>query len=292
MVCYPLNILRRIFYIMQKSVHYILNLMRSDNFIIVNKTLIKNIGLLPATMYAELCSRYNYFMEQGQLKEGYFYLTIEDATNQMGLSREEQDTAIRKLTKLGLIKKQVRKFEDDTTTKRYFKIVDNFELVMGLFQETEEQKNNAKSIDNKANVGITQSELRESRKAECVNNTTLQKNNIKEIILNNNNQSVSPEEEERTDEHSQKEIETIISNARVETYESEDFRETLKEVITQSYNDTSTRATIKRLKVEHIDIAKGIYIEQQSQQEIKKPLEYFKKCLISAVLESGLKGLF
>jgi DNA-binding transcriptional ArsR family regulator len=117
---------------------------------------------------------------------------------------------------------------------------------------------------------------------------------------NNNieNQSVSQslinatDTDGQTDESSLKEIDAIIRNARVETYDNEDLRETLKEVIRDCYNDTSAKAIIRRLKVEHIDIAKAIYIEQQSQQEIKKPVEYFKKCLISAIQESGLKRLF
>jgi DNA-binding transcriptional regulator GbsR (MarR family) len=267
----------------------IINLIRSNNYITVNKTLIKKIGLLPATFYGELLSRYNYFMERGLLKDGYFYLMIEDAKEEIGLSREEQDTAIRKLVKLGLIKKQIRKFEDDTTTRRYFKIVDDFELILSLFDEPIKVKKAPESIDKTVNVGFTQSELRELHNDQCGNYTTLQINNNKDIRLKN--QSVI-QMDGQTDEHAQKEIDTIINNARVETFEDDDLRETLKEVIRDCYNDTSTRATIRRLRVEHIDIAKAIYIDQQEIQAIKKPLEYFKKCLISAIQESGLKGLF
>jgi hypothetical protein len=128
-------------------------------------------------------------------------------------------------------------------------------------------------------------------KVPLYNNTEINNTEIKNIqSVSQSLKNTTPDGQ--TDEQSQSEIETIIENARVETYDSEDLRETLKEVIKQAYNDKSTRPTITRLKLEHIDIAKAIYIEQQNQQEIKKPVEYFKKCLISAIQESGLKGLF
>jgi DNA-binding transcriptional regulator YhcF (GntR family) len=131
---------------------------------------------------------------------------------------------------------------------------------------------------------------------QCTEDTFYKINKNKNNSIENQSVSQSlintTETDGQTDGTAQSEIETIVNNARVETYDSEDLRETLKEVISQAYHDKSTRPTIKRLKLEHIDIAKAIYIEQQEAHEIKKPLEYFRKCLLSAIQESGLKGLF
>jgi hypothetical protein len=268
------------------QLHRIINLIRSNNYITVNKTLIKKIGLLPATFYGELLSRYNYFMERGLLKDGYFYLMIEDAREEIGLSREEQDTAIRKLVSLGLIKKQVRKFEDDTTPRRYFKIVDDFELILSLFDDPIKVKKETESIDRTVNVGFTQSDLRELHNPTCGNYTTLQINNNKDIRLKN--QLVNQETDEQTDEQ----IKSIIEQSQVELYEDDNIKETIKEIIIDTYNDKSTRAIIKKLKLENIDMAIDRFRQAQEEKEIKNPKLYFKKCLISAIQESGLKGLF
>lgn len=99
-------------------------------------------------------------------------------------------------------------------------------------------------------------------------------------------------EEGQTDGQSQQEIKDILDHSQIELFQDEDLKETLKEVIRQAYQDPSTRATIKKLTLEHIDIAKNLYTEQQELKTIKQPLIYFKKCLISAILESGLKKLF
>jgi hypothetical protein len=108
-----------------------------------------------------------------------------------------------------------------------------------------------------------------------------------------NNQLVSHIEksDEQTNEQTQ-EINQIITNARVDSYESEEVKGTIKQIITDCYIDEVSRKRVRKLKIEHIDRAIANYRIAQEEKEIKNPKLYFKKCLLSAIEESGLKGLF
>ncbi len=207
------------------------NMLRSNAYITVNKTLIKNIGLLPATMLSELCGLDEKFYNEGKLKDGYFYSTIENFKENTGLSRDEQETALKKLLGLKVVDKKVAKLKGDEAPKRYLKVTDNVDVILSLLKEPERKKNTPQSPENtgfvempqidlhetanKKNtpqspentgfVEMPQIDMRESHKSSCGNGTnqtglqvscdnglnTSYKN--KDIIINHkNNQSVSP----------------------------------------------------------------------------------------------------
>ena len=86
----------------------IISLLAGDNYVVVNRDLIKELGVKTALMFSELCSEYNYFEQQDKLEDGWFYSTIENVTNRIGLSNYEQSTAIKALEKEGLIKCEVK----------------------------------------------------------------------------------------------------------------------------------------------------------------------------------------
>jgi hypothetical protein len=110
-------------------------------------------------------------------------------------------------------------------------------------------------------------------------NTNINNTNI------NNNQLVS-----QTDE--QTDIQNIIEQSEVYRYEDADLQENIKDTIKDAYIDGTTRHIINKLKLKHIDIAIAKYRQAQEQQDIKNPKLYFKKCLLSAIEECGLRGLF
>lgn len=267
---------------MINNIDTILSLIRADNFITVNKSLAKNIGLLPATMYVELCSKYNYYAKHGCLKDGYFYCTIETLKEEIGLSREEQDTAFKKLIKTGLIDKKVAKLKGDDAPKRYIKIIDDINLILSFFQE-KETKNHG-SIGESGFVGFTQIELRDLHKSNCGIYTTNNINN-NNIIFNKNNQLVSCNESEQTNE-----LTSLFTQSQVEIYPDE-IKEIIKESIKELYLNNVSRDAVKRIDIYSIDEAISRYREAQGQKDIKNPKLYFKKCLLSAIEEGGLKNL-
>ena len=112
----------------------LIELLRSDGSIVINKTLAKNIGLNEAIIYSELLSRYCYFSNRNELTaDGYFFNTVQDLEDGTTLNDYSQRKAIKKLEELGLIKCDKR----DIPAKRYFKIVDDIEVIIKYLKNDE-----------------------------------------------------------------------------------------------------------------------------------------------------------
>ena len=108
------------------------DLLRSDGSIIINKNLIFSLGTNSAIVYSELLSRFIYFLGKDQLTEdGYFYNTIDDLRLGTGLGRTAQTNAINKLKDKGLIKKDLR----GLPPKRHFKIIPDGNLLAKFLEE-------------------------------------------------------------------------------------------------------------------------------------------------------------
>ena len=100
----------------------ILELLRSDGYITVNKRLIKAVGVDAAIFYSELLSRYFYFKERDMLDEsGEFFNTVEDMEEATSLTRKTQPKAIQLLVGLGLINSHVK----GVPPRRYFYVNEN-----------------------------------------------------------------------------------------------------------------------------------------------------------------------
>lgn len=266
-------------------INTILNLLRSDGYITVNKTLACNIGLAPATIFSELASKFNYFNTRNELREGYFYCTIPDLQKNTGLKKDEQDTAINKLINFGLIEKKVKKLKGDEAPKRYFKIVDDVSVLLKHLKSVED---NGFSENPKSNIL--------NSVFDNVNSSPNKNNNI--II--NNNQSVSPEKTDRpTDE-----LNNIFNQAQIELYEP-NIQILIKEVITELYTKPEMayilkmgftyqeiQEKIKKLEYIHVDRAIHKLNEAQEQKGVTNIKIYFCKALLSAISETGLANLY
>lgn len=97
----------------------ILELLRADGSIIINKALARNIGNDCAIMFSELISKYNYFKERGTTtNDDYFFNTIEDMQYDTNLTEYQQRKTIKKLVEFGLVETKVK----GLPATRYFKI--------------------------------------------------------------------------------------------------------------------------------------------------------------------------
>ena len=92
--------------------HALLQLFNSDNYRTYNLYVAQELGSVNAAIIlGELIQRYTYHLDNNNLiklrnQEGsWFYFTQEKCKERTALSRKEQDTAIKKLEALGLIKK-------------------------------------------------------------------------------------------------------------------------------------------------------------------------------------------
>lgn len=139
----------------------ILSLLASDNYIVINRDLLKKYGINVALMLCELASEYNYFDQSGKLEDGMFYSTIDNINERTGLSKYQQSEALKVLDKIGIVKSVVK----GIPAKRFFKI------------DVEEL---AKQI-----VNISLSSCKEIRKLDGEKVET--KNNNRKLINNSNN---------------------------------------------------------------------------------------------------------
>ena len=114
----------------------LLETLRSNAYLTINKNLIKSIGLKEAVLYSDLLSKSQYFMERNiapedrENNEGWFFNTVENIKRDTGLSPFQQREVIIKLIEKGLIEHKLQ----DMPAKGYFKIrIDNkaLEVLLG-----------------------------------------------------------------------------------------------------------------------------------------------------------------
>lgn len=97
----------------------LLKQLANSNYISVNKTLIKTVGLEEAILLGELCSEYDYWDEHNQLTDdGYFYATVEKIEDNTTLSEYQQRKAVNTLKNLDILETKLK----GLPAMRYFKI--------------------------------------------------------------------------------------------------------------------------------------------------------------------------
>lgn len=137
----------------------LINYLASDNYIIVNKALIKALGLTEAIMIGELCTEYNYWKKQDKLEDDMFYSTIENVEENTGLTAYEQRAAIKSLENVGVLTVTLK----GVPAKRYFRL-DIYTVVKILTSSSEDfsqldvkklNSNNNKNSNKKNNKTIS-----------------------------------------------------------------------------------------------------------------------------------------
>jgi len=137
----------------------ILQILASENYITVNKDLIKILNLEGAVVFGELASEYIYWDKAGELEDGYFYSTVENMQEKTSLSSYQQRQALKILEEKELIKVKLK----GIPAKRYIKINEdqvvkilNIKMLKNLTTRSEKNKqqdvkkiNTNKNINNK-----------------------------------------------------------------------------------------------------------------------------------------------
>lgn len=144
----------------------IIELIASSNFIAVNKTLAKKIGLEESILLGELASEYTHWQRQGQLQDGYFFSTIENIEENTTLNRYRQDKAMKTLKELELVNVVLK----GIPAKRYITINEKKLKELLDNNDAEDEQASLSNIDN------LDSEISASNNNTNKNNN---KNNIK-----------------------------------------------------------------------------------------------------------------
>ncbi len=81
----------------------LVSIIASNNYIVVNKLLARAFGLEEAVILGELASEMEYWQQRGELKDGYFYSTIENVKESTTLSDKRQRSALTALKDAGIV---------------------------------------------------------------------------------------------------------------------------------------------------------------------------------------------
>ena len=107
----------------------ITTLLASDSYIIVNRDLMKAIGVAEAMLLGELASEYRYWKKAKKLEDGWFYSTGENLEDRLPFSRPTIKKATDRLEELGIIQTKLK----GMSAKKYYKI-DSLQLEKFLQQ--------------------------------------------------------------------------------------------------------------------------------------------------------------
>ena len=242
----------------------ILSILASDNYIVINRDLLKKYGINVTLMLCELASEYNYFDKNGKLENGMFYSTIDNISERTGLSKYQQAEALKALDEDGIVKSVIK----GMPAKRYFKI-DVEELTkqianISLSSCKEIRKQAGEKLETKNN------DIKLINKS----NNLKDKESKKEESNNTQNQQVEISEELK---QMQKEIELLkAENEKLKTKKEKPKKQT------KSYDEQIAEYTGN----EELQNALKAFVQMRSF--IKKPLtEYGLKLLLNKLSKIG-----
>lgn len=117
----------------------IVDLLASDNYILANKTIAREFGLDEAILLGELASEYRYWTKRGELKDGFFYSTVENVKENTTLSDKRQRSALTVLKAAGIVEVKLM----GLPAKRYIKI--NPEKLLPIMANNESRSGSSSS---------------------------------------------------------------------------------------------------------------------------------------------------
>ena len=97
------------------------HLLSSSAFLVVNKKLAKEIGLLEVVLLADLISKEEYFVDNQQLIDGWFFNTAKNIQADTTLTSHQQRKCIKNLKELGIIETKLV----GIPAKQHFRISEN-----------------------------------------------------------------------------------------------------------------------------------------------------------------------
>lgn len=179
----------------------VIGLISSSNFIVVNKSLAREIGLVESVVLGELASEYEHWKSTGNLDDGYFYSTVDNLSENTTLSKYQQRSALDNLKAKGIIDVTVK----GLPAKRYIKI--NEEQVEKLLYN---------KLSKNSTTGCQVFSPAVGEKLDGINNKD-----------NNNNKNNYIKKERRKEQSQEESYDSIIESAT----ENEDLREAYREFI-------------------------------------------------------------
>ena len=168
----------------------VLEFIASSNYIVLNKQLIKEIGIEESLLLGELASEYDYWQKRDELVDGYFYSTIENVEENTTLNSYKQRKALKNLQEKNLIDVKLK----GMPAKRYIKILE--EQVVKILNNNKLKNYTSRCLKFKhqdvKNFNINNNNINNNK----INNNKKDNNIINNIIIEKNKKFVPPTLEE------------------------------------------------------------------------------------------------
>lgn len=161
----------------------LMSLLSNSGYIIVNKEIIRKIGLHEAIILGELCSEYCYWEKANKLDNGYFFSTRENIAENTGLSAYQQREPFKKLVNIGIVKEKLKGMPQlkwySLDMDNLYKLFNEKTDFTSRCEETKEQgseKLNDKDLKNLI-PSIEETKQLDAKKLNANNNNNNNKNN-------------------------------------------------------------------------------------------------------------------
>lgn len=268
----------------------LMSILSNDGYIILNKYVMKALGLHEAILLGELCSEYIYWYKGEKLQDGFFYSTRENIEKETTLSPFQQRQALKKLTEMGL----VEILEKDMPKKTYYKVDE--EKVYKFLLETDLNLTEVKKFNDKTSNNLTSSD--EKIKHKEVEKLDINNNNINNNKKNNNILSnLITGETEQKEEMRYEEIfkQNIEYDILVQDIKNKELIKNITDIAVETLNTTKTKIYINSepksieivrsqlLKLNPMHIQYVMNCLQQNTKDVKSIKSYILTSLYNAV---------
>lgn len=268
----------------------LMSILSNDGYIILNKYVMKALGLHEAILLGELCSEYIYWYKEEKLQDGFFYSTRENIERETTLSPFQQRQALKKLTEMGL----VEILEKDMPKKTYYKVDE--EKVYKFLLETDLNLTEVKKFNDKTSNNLTSSD--EKIKHKEVEKLDINNNNINNNKKNNNILSnLITGETEQKEEMGYEEIfkQNIEYDILVQDIKNKELIKNITDIAVETLNTTKTKIYINSeqksieivrsqlLKLNPMLIQYVMNCLQQNTKDVKSIKSYILTSLYNAV---------
>lgn len=268
----------------------LMSILSNDGYIILNKYVMKALGLHEAILLGELCSEYIYWYKEEKLQDGFFYSTRENIERETTLSPFQQRQALKKLTEMGL----VEILEKDMPKKTYYKVDE--EKVYRFLLETDLNLTEVKKFNDKTSNNLTSSDEKIKHKEVeklDINNNNINNNNKNNNILSN----LITGETEQKEEMGYEEIfkQNIEYDILVQDIKNKELIKNITDIAVETLNTTKPKIYINSepksieivrsqlLKLNPMHIQYVMNCLQQNTKDVKSIKSYILTSLYNAV---------
>ena len=269
----------------------LMSILSNDGYIILNKYVMKALGLHEAILLGELCSEFIYWHKENKLQDGFFFSTRENIEKETTLSPHQQRQAIKTLVNKGL----VEIVERDMPKKTYYRIDE--EKIYKFLLETDLELPDVKKLKDKTSKNLTTSDENiEEQEVENFNTN----NNIINNNKNNNNFLSNLNNEILEDEIEYFDYETIFKrnieyNILIQDNITKNLIQNITDISVETLNTTKKEIYINSepkpievvrsqlLKLNPCHIQYVINCLQQNTKDVKSIKSYILTTLYNAV---------